>query len=446
MPGVELLFGPMLIGVMLNVLLYGVVVTQMFVYFERYRNDSPWMRYLMVYLLIVATANVFVEAGIIYQPLILQYGAQESFIFTPKLLPGDSIMIVSTTSGSYIVPAFLALISFTAFGNYPGVLIQVTRIMLNGHPGSGLFVSMMVSKYPQFLDFDKFTTAVTVWLLSSAVCDVVIAIAMSYALWTRKTGFSSVDGQINRIVRLTLETGTLTAVVAIADVSLFQGFPVSCFAVNAGKVKPTYSFQHTSLNFMVDFPLANLYICSILAMLNSRERRKPVDTEHGHGSATVVPTQTLIKSSHPRPSQDAMQVFKTTELVVARDTHTPTPSEVTWVAGRECVDNDSDDSTASSSTRMRTSGSQSRGRETFGRAMTPRQPSLPRASQLELRQKPRGPESESGSSVESESRGRPPRTNATTTRSRNFSVPPGREMRQLVREDRDGIPTAPTSF
>jgi hypothetical protein len=37
----------------------------------------------MLYLLIVETANVFVEFGIIYQPLIIQYGA----CTTPAALP-----------------------------------------------------------------------------------------------------------------------------------------------------------------------------------------------------------------------------------------------------------------------------------------------------------------------------------------------------------------------
>ncbi|KAF7376878.1 hypothetical protein MSAN_00105500 [Mycena sanguinolenta] len=36
MAGVELLFGPMLVGVVLNLMLYGVVCTQIYAYFQRY--------------------------------------------------------------------------------------------------------------------------------------------------------------------------------------------------------------------------------------------------------------------------------------------------------------------------------------------------------------------------------------------------------------------------
>ncbi|KAJ7502601.1 hypothetical protein B0H11DRAFT_644247 [Mycena galericulata] len=299
MAGVELLFGPMLIGVLLNMMLYGVVFIQMVAYFERYPNDSTWIRCLMLYLFLVATANVFIESGILYQPLIMQYGEQASFLVSPKLLPGDSILIaivsapiqlftawrISVITGSFIVPTLIGLLSLTSFAG-------------------GILVSIMVFMNPEFRNFDVFSTEVTLWLVSSAVCDVSIAIAMSYSLWKRKTGFSRVDGQINRIVRLTVETGTVTAVAALVDVLLFKLFP------------------NTSLNFIVDYPLSNLYTCSILAMLNSRERVKPRDAEYAHTPAHT-PAQTLVNHSNlqskPFQSSRNLQVFTTTEKFEARD-------------------------------------------------------------------------------------------------------------------------------
>ncbi|KAJ7502605.1 hypothetical protein B0H11DRAFT_2223516 [Mycena galericulata] len=298
MAGVDLLFGPMLIGVLLNMMLYGIVFIQMFAYFERYPNDSTWIRCLMRYLFLVATANVFIESGIIYQPLIMQYGEQASILVSPKLLPGDSILIaivsapiqlftawrISVVTGSFIVPTLIGLLSLTSFVG-------------------GILVSIMVFLNPKFRDFDTFSTEVSLWLVSSAVCDVSIAIAMSYSLWRRKTGFNQVDGQINRIVRLTVETGAVTAVAALVDVLLFQLFPT------------------TSLNFIVDYPLSNLYTCSILAMLNSRERVKPRDVEHAY-----TPAQTLVNHNNLQTKPFQPQVFTTTEKFVARDNDDSAPT------------------------------------------------------------------------------------------------------------------------
>ncbi|KAJ7469645.1 hypothetical protein FB451DRAFT_1255198 [Mycena latifolia] len=283
MAGVDLLFGPMLIGVLLNMMLYGSLVTQMFVYYQRFPSDSACIRYFMLYLFIVETANVVIECGIIYDPLIIQYGTQAAVSVSPKLLPGDSILIsivsapiqlfaawrISVITGSFILPVIIGLFSVGSFA-------------------AGINMSVKVFLNPEFREFDSFITAATVWLALSAVCDVVIAVGMSHALYTRKTGFSAVDGQINRIVRLTLETGSLTAITALTDVTFFLIFP------------------RTSMNFIVDFPLSALYTCSILAMLNSRDRKKIPDSEaeHGRTAQTTLRFQSSFHSSkqvyHPR--------------------------------------------------------------------------------------------------------------------------------------------------
>ncbi|KAJ7860352.1 hypothetical protein B0H13DRAFT_2272222 [Mycena leptocephala] len=256
MAGVTLLFGPMLIGVVLNAMVYGAVVMQMFSYYQRFTNDSAWIRYFMLYLFLVETADLIVDFGIIYDPLILHYGQESAIAISPRLMPGDSILIsmisapiqlfaawrISVITGSFILPGFIALLSLSSFG-------------------AGMTVSAAVSMHPEFSNFKHFTSEVIVWLVLSAVCDVVIAVGMTHALYTRKTGFGTVDGQINRIIRVTVETGALTAITALVDVALFLGFP------------------RTSLNFIPDFPLPGLYTCSILAMLNSRDQPKTADAE-----------------------------------------------------------------------------------------------------------------------------------------------------------------------
>jgi len=277
MAGVDLFFGPMLIGVLLNMMLYGAMVTQMFRYYRLYTNDPAWIRYLMLYLFIVGTANVVIECGIIYEPLIMQYGtAVTPVTIIPKLLPGDAILIsivsapiqlfaawrISVITESFIVPGLIASLSLGSFG-------------------SGINMSIKVIMNREFGEFDRFETSAIVWLALSAVCDIVIAAGLSHALYTRKTGFTHVDGQINRIIRLTLETGSLTAITALADVWLFLVFP------------------RTALNFIVDFPLASLYTVSLLAMLNSRERRKPADEEQATSASMFTrPDYSQAQSFH----------------------------------------------------------------------------------------------------------------------------------------------------
>ncbi|KAJ7791513.1 hypothetical protein B0H14DRAFT_3160825 [Mycena olivaceomarginata] len=104
---------------------------------------------------------------------------------------------IKVITESYIIPAFVSLLA-----------------LASGSSGIAMFVTVLQT--PKFRDFDKF---------KRAVCDILIAGGMTYALLTRKTGFSVIDGHINQIVRLTIETGSLTAIFALANVMLFLVFP-----------------------------------------------------------------------------------------------------------------------------------------------------------------------------------------------------------------------------
>ncbi|KAJ7807328.1 hypothetical protein B0H13DRAFT_2386530 [Mycena leptocephala] len=235
MAGVGLLFGPMLAGVLLNMILYGAVVTQvdcgvrpipyypdsisstkMYAYYQRFADDPAWIRYFMLYLFIVGFGNVVVECGIIFEPLIIRYGTVAAYC-----MEIDYYINRLNTD-----PTFAAWrISVSLVIHLPGLITLIS-------------LSSLLAE----------SISATVWLASSAVCDVVIAVGMTHALYKRKTG-SFVNGQINRIIRLSLETGTLTAITALMDIFLFLGFP------------------RTTMNFIVNFPLSSLYTCSILAML-----------------------------------------------------------------------------------------------------------------------------------------------------------------------------------
>jgi len=136
---------------------------------------------------------------------------------------------------------------------------------------------------------------------------------MTFALSTRRTGYVRIDGQINRIIRLTVETGALTAITALVDVGLFLIFP------------------RTSLNFIPDLALSGLYTCSILAMLNSRDRSKTTDAEHAHGQ--TVPNTMLSQSTlKPQPSFRSKKSEKVFEIYTTTVTSSDTLPEKTPVA------------------------------------------------------------------------------------------------------------------
>ncbi|KAK6977620.1 hypothetical protein R3P38DRAFT_519337 [Favolaschia claudopus] len=255
-PSPQLVFGPFLIGLILSTATYGVMAVQMFQYYQKYRNDNSRIRYFILYLFLANTANLVFEIAIVYEPLIVRYGTQRASIVSPLLLPGDAVSVVAISTpvqmftawrirvitGSIVLPLIISFLSVASFAG-------------------GLGVTIFVSIRNEFHQFQSFSSVIIVWLVASAVCDVLITIVLTYSLTTRKTGFSAVDGQINRIIRLTVQTGAITAVAALADLILFLVFPT------------------TSLNFIPDFPLSKLYTISLLSTLNARTRGRSEDVD-----------------------------------------------------------------------------------------------------------------------------------------------------------------------
>ncbi|KAF8876178.1 hypothetical protein BD779DRAFT_1677927 [Infundibulicybe gibba] len=92
----------------------------------------------------------------------------------------------------------------------------------------------------------------TIWLVGAATCDILIAISMCYYLSRSETGLRSTQVLISKLIRLTIETGTVTATVATIDIALFLGFP--------------HNNYHTAPALI----LAKLYSNTLLVTLNNR--------------------------------------------------------------------------------------------------------------------------------------------------------------------------------
>ncbi|KAJ7849349.1 hypothetical protein B0H14DRAFT_3668525 [Mycena olivaceomarginata] len=245
-PDVTLIFGPMLIGVLLNTMLYGIMIVQAFLYYSRYKGDRPWFRYLVLYLVLAETANWVCDVGIVYEPLIIRYGTPEA-LQSPLLLRADGVLtvLISTpvqlfiawrirvVTRSYVLPGFIALLAIISFGG-------------------GLATSLIVSLFPASEKITKFRTEIIIWLVSSTVCDVVLTVSLVASLWTRKTNMISTDSYVNKIIRLSIQTGFVTAAGALLDLILFL------------------SVTNSTFNFMFDFPLSKLYTNALISTLNAR--------------------------------------------------------------------------------------------------------------------------------------------------------------------------------
>ncbi|KAH8834440.1 hypothetical protein DL96DRAFT_1676558, partial [Flagelloscypha sp. PMI_526] len=65
------------------------------------------------------------------------------------------------------------------------------------------------------------TTTINIWFITTAVNDVLIAGILSYYLNRLKTGVEKTDKLVSRIIKLTVETGSVTALTAVLIVITF---------------------------------------------------------------------------------------------------------------------------------------------------------------------------------------------------------------------------------
>ncbi|KAJ7919670.1 hypothetical protein B0H13DRAFT_2656617 [Mycena leptocephala] len=244
---VQLLFGPMLIGVLLNTTLYGVLVVQMLMYYKRYKRDPKWFRYLALYLFIAETANVVFDIGLIYEPLITRYGTAKALEVSPLLLRPDAAVTVAISTPIQLFVAWRVHVITRSYF-FPLLIGLTSLISLAG----GLSVTIIVTLHSNYADFPNFNPFVITWLAASAACDVILSAALIYSLYTRKSGVRSTDRYIDRIIRLTVQTGSITAVTALLDLFVFLFSPES------------------TLQFIWDFPLSKLYGNALFSSLNAR--------------------------------------------------------------------------------------------------------------------------------------------------------------------------------
>ncbi|TFK80204.1 hypothetical protein K466DRAFT_605533 [Polyporus arcularius HHB13444] len=245
-PAVEI-YGPIFIGVVFNIALYGIMVTQTYLYFQVYKRDRTWMKLLVFLLFICDTVNCCFDVAFLYIPLVNNFGNNDAI----------SRASWSAAFGDPFMTAFIAALVQFFFAWRVKVLtsnifaVCVICFCSFAQLCGGLGTSIAVGRIPEFVHFQKFQVIVVIWLAFSAVADTLITTALVWHLRRNKTGMALTDTVINKIIRLTVQTGLITALCAIIDLVLFLVSP-------------------TGLHLIFNLPLSKLYTNSLMSSLNSR--------------------------------------------------------------------------------------------------------------------------------------------------------------------------------
>ncbi|KAJ3839519.1 hypothetical protein F5878DRAFT_115314 [Lentinula raphanica] len=244
---VQSLYGPIFIGAFLNAILYGVLSVQTYFYFQNSSRDARWIKILVVFVLIAETISFVLDFGVVWEPLVQNYGSPRIFEITPTTFSADPLVTSCISAAVQLFQGWR--IRKLTKSNIVLVPIALTAL---ASLTAGFATTILIAFHPGWTQIGMFEFGFLSWLVASALCDVVIALSLSWFVLRNKSAFSSTNSVLNRIMLLTLQTGSITAVAAIADVFTFTLSP------------------DKTLEFVWAYSLSKLYSNTLLSMLNAR--------------------------------------------------------------------------------------------------------------------------------------------------------------------------------
>ncbi|KAJ7153645.1 hypothetical protein C8R46DRAFT_1227952 [Mycena filopes] len=172
---VKLLYGPLLIGVFFNMILFGLLLGQMMTYFQSPRRDALWIQILVYYVLVVECSNTALDISYMYQPLVLEYGAIPDKLPTVFITQPLCVILIAFPIQLFFIWRIRALT-----GNK--VLPIVFAVLAAVSCGGGLWTMERVVGAHRWANVPRSYNAAVLWLVSSMVTDLCIAVVLAWAL------------------------------------------------------------------------------------------------------------------------------------------------------------------------------------------------------------------------------------------------------------------------
>ncbi|PIL30713.1 hypothetical protein GSI_06881 [Ganoderma sinense ZZ0214-1] len=294
---IKVVYGPMFIGVIFNVLLYGVMLTQTYMYFNMYKDDRSWIKSFVLILFLCDTVNTGFDIAFLYDPLINNFGNVEPLTRASWMFITDPVI---TAIIAFLVQLFFAWRVNVLTSNrwiVTAILICAVAQLLGG-----IGTSIGVTIVRDFGELRKFQAVGIVWLVAAALGDVLITAALVWHLRNHKTGMTFTDDLIDKIIRLTVQTGLITAVFAMINLALYLAMP-------------------TGYDMIFNLPLAKLYTNSLMSTLNSQRIWKAASDRPGSESLGYSGQRSRLNVNVLREGSGRKSTRVTDRIVIGVESH-----------------------------------------------------------------------------------------------------------------------------
>ncbi|KAJ6461540.1 hypothetical protein DFH09DRAFT_1229004 [Mycena vulgaris] len=197
-PDLNTITGALLIATWANSFLYMAELIQARYYFRHFKHDDWKLKTLVSVVLLLDTVSTVGDYASVYLhwPILL-------FVFTTGviavLVQGFLVVRYWWFTRNILVTLLNSFLSIVAFG---GILAA----------------GVIAAKFPAFNQREKIKIPVMIWLVTEAVADLSIAAALLWELKKARPTLVDTRSVLDRLVAVTIQTGTATATLAVATV------------------------------------------------------------------------------------------------------------------------------------------------------------------------------------------------------------------------------------
>ncbi|KAK7453310.1 hypothetical protein VKT23_011985 [Stygiomarasmius scandens] len=214
-------------------------------------RDSKTLRALVATVVVVDTLNLIIACIDTYEFSITHYGDPSYLLKQYWRTPAW------VSSGQFIaavVQGFLAYRYIRLSRDWYGGTILMILVFIA--LGGGIACSVLVVKWSDLSQRPLLDKPVKVWIITDAVTDVAIAFAMVCKLWGQRSVFKDTNSMIYRLIANSIQSGTVTALFALAALISYLAKPASNDPV------------------LFYWILSRLYVITLLFTLNVRDQMK----------------------------------------------------------------------------------------------------------------------------------------------------------------------------
>ncbi|KAG2127107.1 hypothetical protein DEU56DRAFT_982781 [Suillus clintonianus] len=306
-------FGALFIGVVLSAVLFGLTNIQAFIYLQTHRSAGiTFFKLFVIWLWIFDALHLALITHSVYYYLVTNYanfGVLTEIVWSLKLQLAIGIFIIPMVHLLYVHRIWK--VSKGRSRVLPTVALVIVVVL-----SSGVAIPLIWAQYKVklFKDLIEMQWSIFLSLGAATFVDILIASSLWYLLATSRTGFSSTDSFITKLVNYTISTGCLTSICSTSII-------ITC------AVMPT-NFIFIGLQFLV----TNLYVNSFIALLNARHYMQAntiVDSHELNGRHVVYRPELPISASQDEELQPSQKDSQDGVLHITRPIQASMPQSPT---------------------------------------------------------------------------------------------------------------------